>query len=160
MKKPAKVIMLPTESKTHICLRNSDNILIYHNNLVCNKEFVHLKGQHLYIITDFPIKGKDWYINLLDNSISQAEDCIYDSTCKKIVATTNNDLFSNEDIIPYTSLPQIPQSFIEDYVKADGIDKVLVEYMGEESGCENYKDGICKEPCGNAGRQKRILIIS
>ncbi|MEW2859388.1 hypothetical protein AB1A63_15220, partial [Lactiplantibacillus paraplantarum] len=49
-------------------------------------------NQHLYILSDDEIKEGDWYHNSIDNSIKQASDWIYVSTCKKIIATTDTSL--------------------------------------------------------------------
>lgn len=128
--------MLPTEDKTHIVTRNSDNTLIYHNNLVSNKEFVHLKGQHLYITSDDEIKEGDYYLELFGGKwklYKQSKDKLCYSSARKIIATTDESLnFKNSgNQHPYNlNLPQIPQSFIEKYCELGGINEVLVEYEG------------------------------
>lgn len=98
------------------------------------------KAYHLYITTDEEIKEGDWVLDM-DNEVYQVKDNWKDKFSKyanKIIATTDLELMkyvgeSYEGTIirkegkNYQALPQIPQSFIEEYCKAGGIDEVLVE---------------------------------
>ena len=142
MKQLVKVYMLPTEDKTHIVLRNSDNKLLYYKNLVCNDEFVHLKGQHLYFTSDEEIEINDWCLDLLALNIFKVSELnligkLSERWCRKIVATTDKSLkIETEEFFNTSShgkvaykktLPQIPQQFIEDYCKAGGIDEIYIE---------------------------------
>jgi hypothetical protein len=97
--------------------------------------------QHLYIINDDVIKVNNWYLatDKIEQCFSKEEANDLTSNCKKIIATTDNNL-----AIPYDGktsiskdwdgryLPQIPQSFIEQYIteynKGKIISDVLVEY--------------------------------
>jgi hypothetical protein len=95
------------------------------------------KFQHLYFTTDEEIKEGNWYYSVTLNNIFKATNKMLPIFGgEKIIASTDPELNSNQ-IEPYdTSKPygiefaQIPQSFIEEYCKAGGIDEVLVE--GEE----------------------------
>ena len=73
--------------------------------------------QHLYITSDDEIKEGDWYYDTNHNAIGK-----YDSSAqigKKIVATTDKSIMhlSNNGRVGYP-LPNIPESFIQDYIKA------------------------------------------
>jgi hypothetical protein len=70
------------------------------------------KNQHLYIISNEEIKEGDWCINTNKDTILQINN-ITSSTqgleyWKKIIATTD----------PSLNLPQLPESFIQAYIKA------------------------------------------
>ena len=165
----AKVHRLPTEGDSHILYRDSDDKLIYHSRLQNNKGFVHLKTYHLYFTTDEEIKEGDWFINTgsgghptpkvyqanSENSKAFKEFGPYPEI-RKIIATTDPKLtikYDNGvrnvnwriDSIKEIPLPQPPQSFIEEYCKAGGIDEVLVEGneirfpLKERMGIEEYE---------------------
>jgi hypothetical protein len=90
--------------------------------------------KHLYITTDEEIKVGDWYYSVTLNYIFKATNKMLPIFGgEKIIASTDPELNSNQ-IEPYDTskpygieFPQIPQSFIEEYCKAGGIDEVLVE---------------------------------
>jgi hypothetical protein len=64
---------------------------------------------------------------------------------------------SHEDYDNFdTALPKIPQSFIEEYCKQGGIDKVLVEYMDIEM-CFNYDGTHFGKDCSCKGGDFRYL---
>jgi hypothetical protein len=101
---------------------------------------------HLYITTDEEIKEGDWIYETDLNTINQAgKNYKPNDNDRKIIATTDPKLLSRKgqeikevqeklnEPFPLSVmknnwyLPQIPQSFIEEYCKAGGIDKVMVE---------------------------------
>ncbi len=137
MKKEAQVHMLPTDIKGgqgHTLWTNADGQLL-HTKTSGND----LQGQHLYFTTDEEIKEGDWFIHP-DATVPQNDFNHVYVDCRKIIATTDPKLLKpqikqvnwigSERIM---SLPQIPQSFIEEYCKAGGIDKVLVEWENRVS---------------------------
>lgn len=97
--KECEVVMLSTEKATTGMIVKSFNKTF---EIITNKNFddkcqevlnkSSKNPQHLYILSSEEIKEGDWYINLRNNSIYQATDWIYVSTCKKIIATTNSKL--------------------------------------------------------------------
>lgn len=155
MKKEAKVHMLPTEDKTAI--RYNSSLKIISKDIsdygVDNNDYI--SCQHLYITTSQEIKEGDCYIHP-DATVPQNDFNHVYVDCRKIIATTDPKLLKpqikqvnwigSERIM---NLPQIQQSFIEEYCKQGGIDKVLVEYTEIEM-CFNYngshygKDCSCK----------------
>ena len=140
MKKEARVHRLSTEDSM-----SSPFYVDKHNNIYEWGEDLKASGtpQHLYITTDEEIKEGDWCLffdsvgNLFTDRPQQylgekAGHTLNDGL-RKIIATTDPKLHTNEvveeDMHMYKkSLPLIPQSFIEKYCKAGGIDEVLVEY--------------------------------
>ena len=97
------------------------------------------QAYHLYITTEGEIKKGDWY--MLGNLVRQALGNLGkpdEGKFLKIIATTDpkltpsgtTDFGAEQGIL---MMPQPSQSFIEDYCKAGGIDKVLVEveYTGK-----------------------------
>lgn len=132
----------------------ASNLMLCGNDLLCcpttqdNYNFVrthgNVKEQHLYILSDDEIEEGDWFINLANNTINQATDWIYVSTCKKIIATTDTSLIlhdnskNNKCFGTQLSgkcshvLPLIPTSFIqyfiEQYNKGNIITHVNIEY--------------------------------
>ena len=153
MKKEVKVVMLPTEkeSKIFICL-------------VKDKEWINTtiggEPQHLYFVSDEEIKDGDNYcyyykdnpelcgVGMADKETVRIMgiDTTYKGTHFKIVATTDKSLrelesydSSEEDSEVYRSIPQTPESFIEEFVKANGkINKVMVEM--EEYPTDTYPE--------------------
>ena len=111
------------------------------------------KNQHLYILSDEVINKGELYYLLPEKQIKQAQKNLpVHRDWKKIIATTDKSLkvsikgiTTPEGVYVSTHdriLPQIPQSFIEHYIEQynDGnvIDKVLVEYLLNETG--NYRE--------------------
>ena len=157
--KKAKVIMLPTENKSNIGIVYRD-VEKTKGKLVLNlkvndnyKSYI-----NLYIISDDEIEDGDWFINLLDNSIHQATNWIYVSTCKKIIATTDTSLIENIEMIGTGStylfkLPQPSQQFIEKYIesynKGEVITDVLVEYELENINIHRFEDELKVNPKDN-----------
>lgn len=92
-------------------------------------------AQHLYFISNKEVQVGDWYIaerntgKKLSKCCNKHEGMIisehgyypYDiEECKKVVATTDTSL----------NIPLIPQSFVEKYVKKNGvIDEVMIEMV-------------------------------
>lgn len=95
--KECEVVMLPTkEQRWKVGNQHDDRYEFYSfvdKKLYSRQSNAHNWSlSHLYILSSEEIKEGDWYINLRNNSIYQATDWIYVSTCKKIIATTNSKL--------------------------------------------------------------------
>jgi len=150
----AKVHRLPTD-------RAEKCVTIAHKQMMLSPGLVtsggDIQAYHLYITTDERPKLGEWCLS--NGDIFQATKEMVDKMMpdgytlgmypKKIIATTDPKLHTNEiveeDMHMYKkSLPQIPQSFIEEYCKAGGIDKVLVEYE-EYIKCTNCN--LTEEDC-------------
>jgi hypothetical protein len=116
--------MLPTEDKTGLFTR--DNNLVYTG--IHLRRMFNEKGQLLYFTSSEEIKEGDWY--LLGNTPRQSTGNLGkpDSKWLKIIATTDTELGYGDEVGGWYPLPQIPQSFIEEYCKQGGIDKVELEY--------------------------------
>ena len=151
-RKTVKVVMLPTEDKGALIYntyinpeKHKSNPLQELNSHLYNGDSSKIepmgyKYQHLYLTSDEEIKEGDWVIykgRIVQASI-KTQLRIINITSKKIIATTDKSLEislgkpykadMNTIIHPRKQLPQIPQSFIEAYVKAEGkIDEVQVE---------------------------------
>ena len=131
----ARVHMLATDSLGAIM----SDVGPYDTDMVLISELPeNLRGHerphnHLYITTDEEIKKGDWY--LYNGKPYKCPHSMMGTENPKIISSTDPKLLKpqikqvnwigSERIM---SLPQIPQSFIEEYCKAGGIDKVLVEY--------------------------------
>lgn len=125
--------MLPTEQKDNLSIiMFIDKLSNYHAT------YGNGIGQHLYIISDDEIKEDDWCIG--DEIVYQYRDINTFSTqlksrSKKIVATTNKSLeikynsayFTGYTRIGYKPLPQLPESFIQAYIKAYNDGKPITE---------------------------------
>lgn len=127
MKKTHKVILIPCEDKQgSLHISNGD--------------------QHLYFISNDEIKEGDWYYDTNHNAIGK-----YDSSAqigKKIVATTDKSL--NDNIKPQNRefvkalnsiIPEIPESFIQAYIKSYN-DGKAIEEVDLEMDISNCK-GLC-----------------
>jgi hypothetical protein len=128
MKEPVKVVMLPTEDKSQIWINN----LISENDLHFEEYGRHTNtSQHLYATVSQdvePIKAGDWCIAMDTNIIFQVSNKDlkginnFKDLYRKIIATTDPKLTINiwEKDYPTEplkiNLPQVPQSFIEEFV--------------------------------------------
>lgn len=144
----ARVHMVATDVVHYIgvCIkpmsdRKVGNIEYFRSPMFMSLEY--WQPQHLYITTDEEIKEGDWYLtdNLLVLKVNKLlMGLVYAEGdhgrqirhCRKIISTTDPKLrFGNVtgEIETDTSFPlsQIPQSFIEEYCKAGGIENVRVE---------------------------------
>lgn len=138
--KNAKVGMLTTNEKANITLTAEENLNL---SVPMKKGDINVK-QHLYIITDDEILPNDYYINTINNIVSQASknhknsNGIVGSKLKKIIATTDKSLQIIKENYPKKSqrtiinLPQPSPEFINKYIdeynKGNIIIDVLVEY--------------------------------
>ena len=147
MSKEAQVVMLPTEGLGVIMSETGpyDTEMVVISELPENLRDHDRPHNHLYITTDDEIKEGDWFIWLKYNLVERATKKDNNKECRKIIATTDPKLYVNEiveeDMHLYKKpLPKIPQSFIEEYCKAGGIDKVLVEYENIKKDRPAYVD--------------------
>ena len=152
MNKEAKVYMLPTNGLSSITKGKGEYSHLYHYNP--KDEYVEDEDEypiHLYIISDKVVKKGDYYIHKeLDSKLDSVKQLLEDGEflAKKIIATTDPKLRERSIItetdksIIHSVMPRIPQSFIEEYCKAGGIEYVDVEYEDANYGALfTYKDG-------------------
>lgn len=154
MKKQIDVVMLPTE-KANVgmiakCIKDDftnsfDRIgkLCLITNSKFYKPNIYWHSQHLYILSDEPIKDRDWVIHknrevLQLSDVDEFAGIINDvgtvriECCKKIIATTDESLTTEKQ---YKSgwdakinLPRPSNEFLKKFCELGGVDKVLVEY--------------------------------
>lgn len=157
MFKKANVVMLPTNEKANIFLRNrvtskelfSSSPYLPQTGNSINSDVI---GQHLYITSDEEIKEGDWCIlfdsfgHLFTNDAQQyipSKGHILNNGLRKVIATTDNELGHGDNVGAWYSLPQPSQAFItkyvEEYNKGCQIIEVLVEYIYEMDDFSEYK---------------------
>ena len=142
--KECNVVILPTEDMTNIVKTPH---LKYHKaeDIFYEKT---MKYQHLYITSDDEIKESDWiYCSLNKGKVYQCKNIAFNNkiwnnsedNVFKIIATTDKSLLiSYRETTKFTSmdrkksLSQPSHKFIQAFVRAGGIDKVLVEYEFDE----------------------------
>ena len=124
----ARVHIVATEDKSNIILKN--NLQLEYNEVKPSYGLNKLewKYHHLYITTDEKLpyeskvfdNGAFYHVDPLGRIHIITKDTFKPNPnfCKRIISSTDKSL----------DLPRIPQSFIEEYYKAGGIDKVMVEY--------------------------------
>jgi hypothetical protein len=137
--KTFKVVMLPTEKASKLYLDSSVK-LQYHFDIERTKPDI---SQHLYITSTDEIKEGDWFVNEL-NQIWQHNGKVQPSVkSKKIVATTDKSLVNSACCISKDGgltimnkgcaernrclLPQLPEAFIQAYIKAYNEGKTITE---------------------------------
>jgi hypothetical protein len=140
MRKKCQVVMLPTEkaSKLALCKLDERKGLFYGETPSIEDD---LTNQHLYLISsdDKPKFGDYCYYPGLNQVMIFDKDEIWDKDkCKKAIASTDSHLHvrdnsvyvdgKTEEILMEFHVPDLPESFIKAYVKAGGIDEVMVEY--------------------------------
>jgi hypothetical protein len=144
--KKHKVVLLATKERAPIALGKND-LMVYDNYLHStiqnkNDDFI---NQHLYILSDEEIKEGDWAYAYekkeICKHVSLKHFGIGDGAFLKIIATTDISLIKIQTVVDNKSLtisgnlelPQIPQLFIEEYVKSYNsgkpIEWVEVEYI-------------------------------
>jgi hypothetical protein len=154
--KTVKVVMLATKKALNL----GNNIFWYYRGQqVLAKDDLQ---QHLYLISDDEIKEGDWcyYKNGSLEGIVQIKDGAMPKTMirRKIIATTDESLglVYDESTLPATKirdyyLPQIPESFIQAYIKAynerSPITEIAVEYeeLARAIGKNVDTEGFSKE---------------
>lgn len=113
-------VMLPTKNNSRLFIRNGEIEYASTGALLAYDPPKWLT-QHLYFISDIEIKEGDW---VLEKETGKVTKIVHTAGVtkygKKIEATTD----------PLLGLPFIPQSFIDEYVKAQG----EIEYA--------YQDGV------------------
>lgn len=163
--KTIQVIMLPTDKDSNLYYHNPTETLKYDNS---KTDLVGIRDyQHLYIVSDAEIKEGDWFIANMD--IKQCsyrdKDCVYfEKTnvnfiffkdCKKIETTTDKSI--HVGALDCNYLPQIPQSFIEAYVKSNGtIKEVQVEMSIICKNCSYTEDAHRFDICPNKLDHKHL----
>ena len=141
------VVMLPSNNHSKIAIFNNDYLQDDDNDFRnYTKEGV--SKQHLYFISNDKIKEGDWITDNIkiiqaSSKVVNAQGLVDRREWKKIVATTDISL-GNEEIGKYgipliTPLPQIPESFIQAYIKSYNESKVIieVELEMERIACKN-----------------------
>jgi hypothetical protein len=122
-KKRCKVVMLPTDkASASIAYSKQENAYVVASKLRLLEitqgfEVTSLwSWHHLYITSDDKIEVGDWCLFFWDGNKEENGHTL-NKNLRKIIATTDSEL----------KLPQIPQSFIEEYCRKGGIDEVDVE---------------------------------
>lgn len=115
-------ILLPTEGKSNILINDAKDIFLF-EEVSSSAISKYWYNQHLYLVSNEPIKNGDWVIGTGDSF--QNKGAAYQSNGDtsveypryKIICTTDTSL----------GLPIIPEDFLQEYVNKQGtIDKVLV----------------------------------
>lgn len=193
MKKEHTLIMLQSEKASHLRLLKNSGVLQFNSQSFKSLESLGY-NQHLYILSDEEIKEGDWFIHTYTNRIHQCigwrgTDLLIvgvigntnsyptpNQYIKKIVATTNPDLWykysighlPQEPLIPKISLDFV-ERYIKEYNKGNKIEKVMLEYeepskilkFGKEwcLDCDESQD-ICQCKYGLKLRSNGSVIIS
>jgi hypothetical protein len=100
--------VLPTDNSSRLLYRNSDSKFILYKNLQNNREFVHLKTQHIYITNDDKVKEGDWVYFISTKEVVKVPIGGF-KDCKKIILTTDLDLIKG-------SIQSIDNNFLEWFV--------------------------------------------
>lgn len=162
----ANVVMLSTKkSKLVEVIDSIMRTAALRYDTIEHEEDLEITPQHLYFTSNEEIKEGDWYrtktFDEMDKKFIQAtkentDFSVIDPYSQKIIATTDTSLWqhaSHPEGTVKVGLPSISQSFIKQYVEANGdIDKVELEY---EQNCKMNQrciwledtDGKKKEQC-------------
>jgi hypothetical protein len=142
------IVMLPTEAKK--------GALSLGGTVGLHDKLDFGINQHLYIVNNERIEPNDWAIDIEDNilfkvkeqghaGLLRSEDNSYvEDACKKVIATTDSDITSDYSSNGTTFIPDIPQSYIKDFMikynSGNDIEKVLVEVVN--NGDIDFGSGI------------------
>ena len=139
IKKECKIVMLPTNEKSHIYhIVNVDKLRyvtgIHKEDLEQFPNQSNTQNQHLYILSDDEIKEGDYLISITGNILkcnNPHRKEIQLHSIGKIIATTDS----------FLNLPQPSQAFIKKYCESNGeIDKVMVAYYQQYYHSINDED--------------------
>lgn len=144
IKKECKVVMLPTNEKSHIYhVVNVDKLRyvtgIHKEDLEQFPNQSNTQNQHLYILSDDEIKEGDYLISITGNILkcnNPHRKEIQLHSIGKIIATTDS----------FLNLPQPSQAFIKKYCESNSeIKEVMVEYVNKyfSSGANESKWHEC-----------------
>jgi len=137
MKQKVNVSSLPSEDKTNLCIIG-DKIIFLKK---ASYNLSHIENHHLYFTSNEDIRKGNWCLSFKDslgiqtegfmrklNPFKSIKNMVGSEYRGKIIATTDNKLMhlSNNGRVGYP-LPQIPQSFVEEYCEQGGIDNVELE---------------------------------
>lgn len=128
------------------------------------------KKYHLYFTNDDVIKEGDWYVvnNIRVQQPRRATEHDIGKIKPKVIATTDESLlvdfeghekYTGRECSAKVYLPQIPIQFIEEYVKAGGIDEVLLEYTNTSIISYKGENGTHKIPSKLKTDQNNCVII-
>jgi len=109
-------------------------------------------NQHLYILSNDEIKEGDWYLDLkLNELFSKSNPQISNIEWqKKVIATTDTSLEINisRPLSVTRLLPQIPTTFIQQYIDAYNNGNVIEKCFVEVESKFGYKDKISNNTYG------------
>lgn len=182
MFKKRKVVMLPTNEKANLVLKNATNqLMILPTGHIGTNRSLLTQPQNLYFLLDEEIKDGDWFVmngcivrqcestnkepHTIHTVVDSTGSIHHVSVCEKIIATTDTSLTEKIEMLGTGStyifnLPQPSQSFIEKFVeeynKGNVITEVMVEYIdeGEEDW---FGDDYNGEPFWN---EKIVLKVN
>lgn len=132
-----QVVMLPTKNKTNLWQDENNQLhcsIANYGNYRLNEAV----NQHLYLITDEEIREGDW---IIDGKINRNNHTIFQIRKEQVHAYNKIAKIMNESTLKHfivkkivastdlsLGLPDIPASFLQEYVKSNGkIDKVGLE---------------------------------
>lgn len=146
MKKTFKVVMLSINEKSDLFIDTieKNKLLFDIGHKKSNITWKDVDYKHLFIISDDEIKEGDWVIGKNNEIISanqNPKDALSFFPCKKIIVTTDSSLTNGmtEGNVYYKSLPQLPESFIQAYIKAYNEGKPITE-IDLEMDTQNFLD--------------------
>jgi len=152
MNKEYKVVMLPTENESNLCIDLSCNELNYFTPEGTSTK--HTECQHLYFVSDEEIKEGDWYI--YGGTVCYCKNEEYIEKLHKsvekapIVATSDPALTTSKQesvdgyllvTLVHNKLPQIPESYIKKYVEGNGRETIVRLECYDEKMIKETEEG-------------------
>ena len=142
-RKESEIVMLPTDKTDGMLWETTSGQLIHTH--VSGKFKTEYKPFNLYFTSDEDIKEGDWLIwndKVYKHSKTSFTGIDF-SDCKKIIATTDPELYTlnwkNGILLNTHIVHQLPQAFIERFCKVGGIWKVMVEYNKPVCQCDTVE---------------------
>ena len=156
MWKKHKLVMLPTEKAKIYVSRITGQLGLYKEEKTYTGES---QGRHLYILSEDKINDDNWFVkmNYKGGKPTLYQECkkafcnsewLNSSDVKdvfKVIATTDKSLLieKRDDTFKMAyGLPQIPQSFIEQFISSYNEGKIISEVMVEYDEEELYTRNI------------------
>ena len=124
-RKRVEIVMIPTDNSSNILTTKKGTLAWFKDKFKPDENYT---GQHLYFISDEPIKKGDWMTNGKEIYYNEVQLDGYVNIWK-IIATTDKSLSHIENSIQHiNSVARPSEAFLRKYCKAGGISTVDVEY--------------------------------
>jgi hypothetical protein len=144
--------IIPTDKPSRLIKNNHSQLLLTIQTLPLDKE-LGCFPQNIYITSDEEIKEGDWFMIFTNKKpVAPAKAGLFDSNCKKIILTTDQDLIKD-------GVQAIDDTLLEWFVKNPSCEKVEVEEVKCTGQCWKFIESDYEETCLSGCEKLEYKII-